>query len=88
MRLSIICFFLAIPSATFAQAPSISFQNLIGGSALESSGNILPLEKGEFMLAGSTSSSNSSITNHGISDIWLVKLNNTCQVLWQKCLGG
>src|SRR5690606_20033110 len=25
---------------------------------------------------------------HGISDIWLVKLNNLGQVLWQKCLGG
>jgi len=88
MRLSITCLFIIIASATFAQAPSISFQNRFGGSDLDKGGNILEMNNGDFIFAGFTSSSNGTILNHGSSDIWLMRLSNAGHIIWQKCLGG
>jgi len=44
---------------------------------------------GGYIVVGSTSSNNYDVSgNHGLTDIWLVKLNSSGVIQWQKCYGG
>lgn len=45
---------------------------------------------GGYVVAGSTTSNNNGNVSgyHGGSDVWIVKLNGTLELQWQKCLGG
>ena len=40
-------------------------------------------------MAGETESDDGDVIgNHGGEDMWIVKLNSTGEIDWQKCLGG
>jgi hypothetical protein len=42
-----------------------------------------------YIVVGTTGSNNYNVNgNHGLNDIWVVKLNNSGAVEWQKCFGG
>jgi len=42
-----------------------------------------------FIVATQTSSNNGDVSgNHGSYDFWVVKLNSSGEIQWQKCLGG
>ncbi len=44
---------------------------------------------GGYIVVGTTGSNNSDVSgNHGLMDIWVVKLNSTGIIQWQKCYGG
>jgi len=44
---------------------------------------------GGFIIAGQTNSNDGNVSgNHGNYDYWIVKLSNSGDIEWQKCLGG
>lgn len=45
---------------------------------------------GGYLIAFNTLTNNNGDVgiNHGLSDIWLCKINDTGSILWQKCIGG
>jgi len=69
--------------------PNIEWQRALGGTGTETLFSINLSNDGGYITAGTTSSNNGDVSgNHGSLDLWVVKLSNTGQVQWQKCLGG
>ena len=79
---------LALPAAA-ATAPELEWQQCLGGSGYDEAFAIEPTTDGGYIAAGSTTSINGNVSgNHGASDIWVVKLTRTGEMVWQHCLGG
>jgi hypothetical protein len=68
----------------------IQWQKVLGGADFESGRSIRQTTDGGYVLAGNTESDNTGNvgSNHGKSDIWVVKLNTAGDIQWQKVLGG
>jgi len=82
--LSILCFSFI---QTYSQ--SIMWQKCLGGSFVDEAYSIQQTIDGGYIVVGYTLSTDGDVTgNHGLSDYWLVKLNNLGTLQWQKCLGG
>jgi hypothetical protein len=65
------------------------WQKCLGGSSYESATSIQQTSDGGYIVAGFTSSNDGDITgNHGLTDAWVVKLDDSGNLNWQKCLGG
>ena len=71
-------------------AGGIQWQKVLGGAGFESGRSIDQMTDGGYILTGTTDSDNSGDvgSNHGKSDIWVVKLNTAGDIQWQKVLGG
>jgi len=69
--------------------PSIQWQKCLGGTGADEAYSIQQTTEGGYIIAGHSFSTNGDVTgNHGPSDYWIVKLNTTGTIDWQKCLGG
>ncbi|RXM51288.1 MULTISPECIES: T9SS type A sorting domain-containing protein [unclassified Chryseobacterium] len=72
-----------------AQAPSIQWQKSFGGTNSDRANKIIQTSDGGYMISGASNSNNGNVTgNHGNQDYWLLKLNSTGNLQWQKSLGG
>ncbi len=72
-----------------SSAGSVQWQKSLGGSMFDLVGSVKQTNDGGFIIAGSSSSTDGDVTgNHGGYDYWVVKLNNTGTIQWQKSLGG
>ncbi len=82
--------FLLLFTSVFAQAPSIAWQKSLGGTNQEYGYCIKQTNDGGYIVVGeSVSPVGGMITNHyGSYDFWVVKLNNSGVIEWQKSLGG
>ncbi|HKR03149.1 MAG TPA: T9SS type A sorting domain-containing protein, partial [Bacteroidia bacterium] len=70
-------------------AQVIEWQKCFGGSSQDNFTRLYPTADGCFLLIGTTYSNDGDVTgNHGNTDIWLVKINASGNILWQKCYGG
>jgi len=68
---------------------NIQWLKCLGGSAGEEAYSIQQTSDGGYMVAGYTASTDGDVTNnHGITNYWVVKLDNTGNIQWQKCYGG
>ncbi len=86
-----ILFVLCTLSSTLllAQAPEIEWQKTFGGSGSEYAKCIRQTTDGGYIVVGTTPSNNGNVSgNHGGDDAWLIKLNASGDLQWQKCLGG
>ncbi|MCX8530946.1 T9SS type A sorting domain-containing protein [Chryseobacterium luquanense] len=73
----------------WSQSPSIQWQKSLGGSFSDYGKSIRQTQDGGFILAGSTQSNNGDVTGHqGSFDCWIVKLNISGNIQWQKTYGG
>ncbi|OYU83774.1 MAG: hypothetical protein CFE24_09810 [Flavobacterium sp. BFFFF2] len=89
MKKIILLVILQITCFAFGQAPTIEWQKCLGGIYEDSASCIQQTSDGGYILAGHTGSNNVDVSgNHGLFDIWIVKLNNLGAIQWQKCLGG
>ncbi len=80
--------FLFITITGFSQ-PNIEWENSFGGSTLDFGRTAITTTDGNYMIAGTTASSDGDVTNNnGSADVWLVKLTSTGNLIWQKTLGG
>jgi hypothetical protein len=77
-------------SITFTLAqPTIQWQKSFGGSGGDYAISIQQTIDGGYVVAGLSNSNDSDVSgNHGSNDYWVVKLNNTGTIEWQKSLGG
>ena len=84
----VILFFLTNLLIINAQ-PSIQWQKSFGGSQSDGAYSICQTIDGGYVVAGYTESNDSDIAVfHGNQDYWILKLNNTGSIEWQKSLGG
>lgn len=87
----------------YSQVPNIQWQKCLGSSnASDSTFNVytgdeeakstIETSDNGLLLVGLTSGNNNDVQgNHGTgstTDIWVVKLNGSGQIQWQKCFGG
>jgi hypothetical protein len=70
-------------------AGNLQWQKCLGGTSDDVANSIHQTTDEGFIVAGYTSSTNGDVTgNHGDYDYWVVKLDSTGNLQWQKCLGG
>jgi hypothetical protein len=68
---------------------NIIWQRCFGGNDSDKGYSIIETTDGEHILTGDTWSENGDVKgNHGSSDAWLVKLDSSGTLIWQRCLGG
>ncbi|WP_298395919.1 T9SS type A sorting domain-containing protein [Flavobacterium sp.] len=70
---------------------TIVWQNTIKANGINSNTLIKETTDGGFIVIGASSSNiagDKTINTNGVDDIWLLKLNNTGTILWQKSIGG
>jgi len=73
----------------FSSAGTVEWQKFIGGTQYEQAYSIRPAPGGGYIVGGYTASANGDVSgNHGGLDCWLVRLSESGNILWQKCLGG
>lgn len=78
---------------SFSQAPGIQWQKSYGGSRYEYAHDNMQTADGGFIVVGSTSSNDFDVTGYhfnpnGFPDGWVIKLNASGGLVWQKALGG
>jgi hypothetical protein len=67
----------------------IEWQKSYGGTQDEQAYSVRQTNDGGFIVCGTTKSNNANVSgNHGSMDCWLIKLNNSGSLIWQKCFGG
>ena len=67
----------------------IEWQKALGGTGEDDAYAVRETSDGGYIVAGESSSNNGNVTgNHGDYDYWVVKLNATGNLEWQKCFGG
>jgi len=63
-------------------------QNCYGGTGNEIVMDIVKTEDGYVFVASTTSNDGDVSGLHGVEDIWVVKIDNAGNLVWQNCLGG
>src|SRR5690606_17808700 len=72
-----------------AQAPDLEWQRCLGGMQYEESQGVVATADGGCAVLGSVASVEGDVSgNHGSPDMWLVKLDASGQIEWQRCYGG
>jgi hypothetical protein len=67
----------------------IEWQNCYGGSNFDYCFVLQEVPANGYILGGITASNDGNVTGyHKQDDIWIVKIDNTGKIQWQKCLGG
>lgn len=70
-------------------APAIEWQKSVGGTGDDESSSVQQTSDGGFIVAGESHSNDNDVSgNHGQADFWIVKLDATGNIEWQKPLGG
>lgn len=68
---------------------NLVWQKTMGGSMQEVAHSIRQTQDGGYVVAGYTSSIDGNISfNHGGEDYWVLKLDNSGNIIWEKTLGG
>ena len=68
---------------------NITWQKSLGGSYDDRASSIQQTTDGGYIVAGYSSSNDGDVTgNNGNKDYWIVKLDATGNITWQKSLGG
>ncbi|MEI8134227.1 MAG: T9SS type A sorting domain-containing protein [bacterium] len=79
------------------QHGDILWQRCYGGSGAEQCASVIQTSDGGFALVGNTSSNDGDVSgwhpgwnsfHQPNSDIWVLKLSSSGEILWQKCIGG
>jgi hypothetical protein len=84
-----IAFAILISLNSLAQSPNIQWQKTLGGTDFDGATCIQQTSDGGYIVAGTTVCNDGDVTgNYGENDVWVVKLNATGVIVWQKALGG
>ena len=68
---------------------SIVWQKCLGGTSSDKAYAIVQTSDGGYILAATSSSNDGDVSgNHGQGDFWVVKLDDTGHIQWQRSLGG
>lgn len=70
-------------------AGTIAWQKTYGGTSYDKAESIRQTSDGGYIMVGYAYSNNGDVSgNHGEADIWIVKIDATGTIVWQKSLGG
>lgn len=70
-------------------AGNIAWQKCYGGTQGEFVNFIMQGSDGNYFILGSSQSSDGDLTsNKGYADLWIVKINSSGDIIWQKTYGG
>lgn len=65
------------------------WENSFGGSEIDEAYAIIRSDDGNYLILGDTRSSDKDVSfNHGGADVWLIKINDEGELLWDKSYGG
>ncbi|PWR70173.1 PKD domain-containing protein [Methanospirillum lacunae] len=68
---------------------TLQWQKCLGGSSTDWAESIIQTDDGGYLAGGGTYSNDGDVSGyHGSSDAWIVKLDTSGDLQWQKCLGG
>lgn len=68
---------------------NLTWETSLGGSAEDKGCAIEQTSDGKYIAIGYTKSKDGDVSgNHGGSDFWVMRLNSSGMLLWQKCYGG
>ncbi|MCX6112996.1 MAG: chitobiase/beta-hexosaminidase C-terminal domain-containing protein [Proteobacteria bacterium] len=71
---------------------NLIWQKCLGGNNNDTGSSIRQTSDGKYIVAGQTHSNNGDVTgNHGgdgTVDAWVVKLDSSGNIIWQRCYGG
>ena len=68
---------------------NFEWESSFGGTGIDQAQDILATPDGGYVITGNTFSSDTQVTkNNGQSDVWLIKIDDNGQLLWQKSFGG
>lgn len=74
------------------ESGDIIWQFNYGGTHNETPGSIIQTGDGGYMITGSSQSNDGDVIGHhgasGVRDIWLLKLDQSGNLVWNKCLGS
>ena len=88
MKRILICIIVLVTLKLNAQI-GVNWQKCLGGIGDEVASSIQQTSDGGYIIAGYTNSQNGDVSgNHGKTDSWIVKINSTGNLQWQKCFGG
>ena len=89
MKKVLFIFSILMSLESFSQAPAIQWQKTFGGTLVEDARSVKQTSDGGYIIAGRANSTNGDVTGiHGNEDCWVVKINNTGTIQWQKTYGG
>ena len=88
-RLILLCpIFLILLTPVISQNFKIDWQNCFGGSLGDHASDMIQTNGG-YLVVGYTQSDDGDISyNHGGYDIWLIKIDSSGNLLWEKTYGG
>lgn len=73
----------------YGQGHDIVWENSFGGTEVDFPVSGYLATDGSYVFAGSAFSNNGDVSgNHGNRDFWFINVDNTGNLLWQKCIGG
>src|SRR4051812_13899633 len=87
-------FLLIIAAGSFRliAQPTIQWQKSLGGTSNDYAYTMHQTSDGGYILAGESYSNDLDVSGHhgssALSDFWVVKLDNSGGIQWQKSLGG
>jgi gliding motility-associated-like protein len=68
---------------------NLQWQKCYGGSGEDMATSIIQTTDKGFIIGAQTASANGDVTtNHGDLDYWVVKTDDSGNIIWQKCYGG
>lgn len=89
MKMFLFFFGLLLFSGLIAQAPEIAWQRCLGGSGVDNVWSVGPTNDGGLIVAGATESGDGDVTGiYGNADYWVIKLDGSGGVEWQRTYGG
>ncbi len=74
---------------TYLGAPAIEWQKCLGGNKYDRAYSVVQITDNGFVIVGQTYSNNGDVShNYGHSDAWIVKLDESGNMVWENNLGG
>lgn len=68
---------------------NLQWQKNYGGSSGEGANSVIQTINGDYMVVGGSTSNDGNVTgNNGSTDYWVLKLDGSGNLLWQKSYGG
>ncbi len=76
-------------AAKLSSVGDILWQKCYGGTEGDKGEHIISTLDGGYIIAAHTFSNNGNVSlNHGTSDAWIIKINSSGTIQWEKCFGG
>ncbi|PHR73726.1 MAG: hypothetical protein COA67_02685 [Lutibacter sp.] len=67
----------------------IIWKKNFGGASFDTSKDIIPSQNGGFYITGNSRSADNDLTsNKGNNDVWIIKIDESGNLKWQKSIGG